>query len=223
MEGTDAVYNSLKSVPMLTPRVNLCVELERVNTALMSNPCCATAQAALNFLHQRKTAIHVVFGQCAWAYACAPQPNAPDHPWDDCLANVKHALKEVLSEKNIMGRPCQLDVQSCSAWNVALDVWSKFHLAITTGCCARMPNGDLGAKYVIRQTPNVSPYYGRTICMPTLTPARVTERSYASLGQCEMALSQLSPQAEYVPYQAQTYCNEFGCFLQPQWGHTQWG
>lgn len=217
MQGTAAVYNSLRTVPMLQPQELLCGELERVNANLMGNPCCATAVGAINFLERRKLDISRVFGQCAWAYACAPQPNQPEYPFADCTANVTHALRAVLQEHPTLGKPCQLDVQSSSAWNVALDVWSKFHLAITSGCCARLPNGDIGARYVIRTTPNVSPYYGRTVCMPTLTPARVTERQYNSLGECEMALSQLPPQADYVPYQAQTYCNEFGCFLQPQW------
>jgi hypothetical protein len=212
------IYDSLQVTPLLTSQRTLCDLIASVNKSLVSNPCCATVQSAVNFLQKYRTAIYNVFGACAWAYACSPQQ--PPLHWGTCVERVEAALQGVLTERDYMGAPCRESVGKNSAWDVALDVWSKFYLSITSGCCARLPDGNLGARYVIRQTPNKSPYFGRTICMPTLTPARRTERSYGTNGECELALSQLPPQVGAVPVLNQVYCNNFGCYEQPQWGRA---
>ncbi len=216
MEQYPNLYNNLRQKPMLEGQPSLCAELDQINSALMMNPSCQSVRAALNFLQQKHLAIRFVFGRCAWTYACAPGPNGPQS-WEECVENVKHVLSNALVHLPNKGRPCD-NIQTSSAMQVALQVWSKFHYAITSGCCGKLPSGELGAKWVIHQTPNTSPFYGRSICMPTLTPSKTTERSYNSRDECDMSLSQLPPQMDYVPYQAQVYCNDYGCFLEPDWG-----
>jgi len=217
LAATD-IYDSLRVTPLLTSQKTLCEEFAQVDAQLMENPCCATAQAALNFMQKRRTALFNVFGACGWAYAVSPQQ--PPLHWGTVLQRVEQALLGVIQQRDYMGAPCKMKVGGNSAWDVALDVWSKFNIACQSGCCARMPNGNLGAKYVIRQTPNKPPFFGRTICMPTLTPARRTERSYNTQGECELALSQLPPQVGAVPVLNQVFCNNFGCFQQSQWGRV---
>lgn len=211
------LYHNLVSEPMLKSKQALVFELNDVNAAVVATPCCATIADALRFLRENKLAILNQFGLCAWTYAICQQQ--PALTWGDAVEFTIKAMNGVLQRKLYMqGFLCEYRVDEVNEWAVALDAWNKFYIAVSSGCAARSPDGHMGARYVIRQTPDVPPYFGRTICVPTRTPAKITERSYSSQMECEMALVQLPPQQEAVPVKGDVYCNEFGCYQVPGWG-----
>jgi hypothetical protein len=228
------LYQSLSVVPLLKSKETLLAELQEVTAQLMQSPTCRTAAGALRYIESNKQALLNQFGLCAWSYAICQQQ--PPLSWGACVQLVEQALLGVLVPKNNLlneqvsmfaqAKPyperaaCHAPVGSTHAWANALNLWQKFHLALTAGCGGKDPNGALSSRYVIRQTPDVNPFFGRTICMPTLTPARLTERSYPSQAECELALSQLPPQVGAVPVLDQVYCNEYGCYNNVQWGRA---
>lgn len=212
-----ALYDSLSIHPLVTPQPTLCDGLKAVHDAMNTKPDCTTVSRALQYIQMNKFAILRQFGLCAWTYACCQQQ--PPLSWGECVDRLIVALEGVLQHRSLMQKPyCAEPVDANAAWAVALDAWNKFYLALSTGCCAKLPNGDRGSRYVIRQTPNVAPYYGRTICVPTLTPAKLTERSYATQAECEMAVEQLPPQVTSLPFLENIYCNDYGCYQVPGWG-----
>lgn len=205
------LYHNLISDPMLKSKQALCFELDRVHHRLSTMPCCGTVAEALRFIQVNKRAILNQFGMCAWTYAICQQE--PALRWGEAVEFTLSAMEGVLRKKLYMSRMlCAYQVEDVNEWAVALDAWSKFYTAIKSGCCARAPDGHMAARYVIRQTPDAPPYFGRTICMPTTTPGKLTERSYASNMECEMALMQLPPQQEAVPVVGNVYCNQYGCY-----------
>lgn len=211
----ETVYNSLRRVPMMQP-LSLYMELQRVHIDLITTPSCRSVQNAIGFMYHRKNEILRVFGECAWSYACAPSSQfAPELTWGECVARVEEQLQAVQAN-------CQSGL--VGSWREALRQWTAFVLAVSKGC----GNGQgRPPKYVIRQTPHYNPFFGQRICIPTLTPDLITERNYASIGECKMALAQLHSapvtqpaQQPYGPtqnYYAQVFCNKYGCFTQPQW------
>jgi hypothetical protein len=228
------LYQSLQVSPLVKSKTTLLHELEQVTKPLLSRPSCDTAGQALAWLRGNQQALLNQFGLCAWTYAICQQQ--PPLSWNHCVLLVEEALVKVLVPKNNLlnervsmfaqaqpyaqAAACALPVNKTHAWAVALDLWQKFHLALMAGCGGTDPNGATMSRYVIRQTPDVNPFFGRTICMPTLTPARLTERSYTSQAECELALSQLPPQMGAVPVLDQVYCNEFGCYTDVDWGRA---
>lgn len=228
------LYKSLYVSPLVKSKPALLDELEQVTKALLQAPSCKTASKALTWLQGNKLALLNQFGLCAWTYAICQQQ--PPLSWGTCVQLTEQALAKVLKVKNnllneqvsMFGQAvpypsdaaCHARAGSNNEWHIALDAWQKFHLAITAGCGAKEPNGALGARYVIRQTPDVNPYFGRTICVPTTTPAKLTERSYETQAECELALSQLPPQVGAVPILNQVHCNEFGCYTDVEWGRA---
>lgn len=205
------LYHNLITDPMLKSKQALCFELDAVHARLTKLPCCATVGEALRFIHVNKRPILNQFGLCAWTYAICQQE--PALSWGDAVEFTVQAMEGVMQKKLYMGkRLCDYTVTDVNEWAEALDAWSKFYTAIKTGCCARAADGHMGARYVIRQTPDEPPYFGRTMCIPTKTPAKLTERSYASNMECQMALMQLPPQQEAVPVVGNVYCNQYGCY-----------
>lgn len=228
------LYKSLYVEPMVKSKTTLINELQKVTQSLQHSPSCNTAAQALTWLQSNKLALLNQFGLCAWTYAICQQQ--PPLSWGACVQLTEQALVKVLQVKDNLldervsmfggtvpypfNAPCHSGVGSTVEWHIAMDAWQKFHLAITAGCGANEPNGALGARYVIRQTPDVNPYFGRTVCIPTTTPAKLTERSYETHAECELALSQLPPQVGAVPVKNQVYCNEFGCYTDVEWGRA---
>lgn len=226
------LYHSLNVYPLVKSKEALLSELDSVTQALFSTPSCATAQAALEWLQANKQALLNQFGLCAWTYALCQQE--PPLSWGACVQLVEQSLLNLVQPKdNLLNERVSMFAQAqpypqeppCASmnnnvWTIAMDVWRKFHLACTAGCGGKDPNGSLASRYVIRQTPDVNPYFGRTICVPTSTPARLTERSYANRAECELALSQLPPQMGAVPVLDKVYCNEFGCYTDVEWGRA---
>lgn len=226
------LYQSLAVIPLVKSKQSLLNELDSVTQAFVTMPSCDTASAALGWMGQNKQAILNQFGLCAWTYAICQQQ--PPLSLGECVLLVEQAMRKLVQKPNDLleqqvsmfaqarpyaaGAPC--GSPNNYEWKVALDVWQKFHLALTSGCGGRDPNGALASRYVIRQTPDVNPYFGRTICVPTTTPAKLTERSYSSRAECELALSQLPPQVGAVPVLDKIYCNEFGCYTDVQWGRA---
>jgi hypothetical protein len=211
------LYHDFVSEPMLKSKQALVFELQAVNAALTAAPSCVTLTNAVRYIKANKLAILNQFGMCAWTYAICQQE--PALTWGRAVEFTLKALEGVLQRKQYMqGFLCEYNVDEVNEWSIALDAWQKFYTAVATGCAARSPDGHMGARYVIRQTPDVPPYFGRTICMPTTTPAKITERSYSSQMECEMALVQLPPQQEAVPVKGDVFCNEFGCYQVPGWG-----
>lgn len=206
------LYNSLPSSPLLAQSAaDLCAGLEGVVVAATSPDATpADMNAALTYLRTNETALTERFSACAWTYACCQQQ--PPLPLNACMENTGLAILSLLND------PRALNSKPDVKWDIARASLKKLAIAIKSGCCGKLPDGSLGSRYVIRQTPNVAPYFGRTICMPTNTPDKVTERSYASRAECEMAVMQLPPQAGTLPFTSTMYCNEFGCFQQPSWG-----
>ena len=179
------LYQSLQVSPLLKSKTTLLAELEQVTKPLLAAPTCATAGQALKWLRVNQQALLNQFGLCAWTYAICQQQ--PPLSWNDCVLLVEEALVKVLVPKNNLlnervsmfaqaqpygqAAACASPPNATHAWTVALDLWQKFHLAVTAGCGGTDPNGATMSRYVIRQTPDVNPFFGRTICMPTLTPA----------------------------------------------------
>lgn len=206
------LYNSLPSEPLVeATAAELCSGLDEViQTAAGPQSTVADLDAALQYMRKNEDALVSRFSACAWTYAVCQQQ--PPLSFSDCLENTAATLVDLLSDR------VALETQPNYKWDLARSSLRKLMLAIQSGCCGKLPDGSLGSRYVIRQTPNVAPYYGRTICMPTNTPDKITERSYASRAECEMAVMQLPPQAGTLPFTSTMYCNEFGCFQQPSWG-----
>lgn len=235
MSSTDVplnLYQSLSIYPLLKSKEALLSELDGITQALLQKPSCHTATAAVRWLQGNKQAILNQFGLCAWTYAICQQQ--PPLSWGDAVLLVEQAMVKLLQPKdNLLAERVSMFAQAqpyptdapChslnnNTWTIALDVWQKFYLACKSGCGGVDPNGALSSRYVIRQTPDVSPFYGRTVCVPTSTPARLTERSYPSRAECELALSQLPPQVGAVPVLDKVYCNEFGCYTDVEWGRA---
>lgn len=206
-----SIYSAQPTPPYTTAnRVVLCQQIDAINNLMWQSqyPSQQVVQQAANFLLQYDTAVRQQLGQCAWAYACAPTAIGA-LPWSECLHRLTRALANALDGNN-----------NASQLVVAREQWAKFNLAVQSGCAGVLPDGRLGARWVVRQTPNAAPFFGRTVCMPTTSPATDTERTYASVGECELALMQLPPQQDYVPISTGTACNEYGCFNEVQWGRT---
>lgn len=210
--GAVNLYNTLPNAPLVQATADdLCGGLNDViNAATQPNSTAMDMQAALMYLRTNEDALVGRFSACAWTYACCQQQ--PPLSLSACMENTASTLVDLLSDR------VALATQPSIKWDVARVALRKLAVAIQSGCCGKLADGKLGSRYVIRQTPNVAPYYGRTICVPTNTPAKLTERSYASRPECEMAVMQLPPQAGALPFQSTIYCNEFGCFQQPSWG-----
>ena len=184
------------------------------NIAAELNNCLKThdmyvVNKALSFIARTNDTLYSQIAKCVWTYACAPGPLG-SQPWSLCIKNIQHVLL------NIKRHP-----QIESNWTIAAREWEKFAFAITSGCCNQQTSHGIvkaPKRWVIQKTPNVSPYFSRTICMPTTEPDLVTRRSYDTRGECEMALSQLPPQQDYVPITTTTACNNYGCDNQIKWG-----
>jgi hypothetical protein len=89
---------------------------------------------------------------------------------------------------------------------LARNAWSAFYRSHV------LPNGRCGSRFVINTVNN------RTMCMPTTTPALVTQRSFSTIDECELALSML-PRGN-IALEDVVYCNEYGCFQTPQWSNV---
>jgi hypothetical protein len=206
------LYNTLPNAPLVAETASdLCSSLNAVvDAATQPGSTARDMSAALDYVRANEAALLGRFSACAWTYACCQQQ--PPLSLSACLENTAATLVDLLSDR------VALATQPSIKWDVARVALRKLAIAIGSGCCGKLPDGQTGARFVIRQAPNVAPYYGRTICVPTDTPAKLTERSYASRAECEMAVMQLPPQEGMLPFQSTIYCNEFGCFQQPSWG-----
>jgi hypothetical protein len=184
-------------------RATLCTELARINIALMSrHVTLATVQNVLQFLQHNSFRLRTAFEMCAWTYPM--QRAEPTLGWDAAFSKLTDALGALLAKYH----PSFVEV------NQARDAWTNFYTGVSAGCCSVLPNGTLGSRYVIR----VSPLNGQSVCVPTLTPAKITERSYTNRMECELALSML-PRGN-IALQDNVTCNEYGCFQTPQWNNV---
>ena len=183
---------------------SLCARLSEIHDALMSRPSLHHARVALDFLVEYRMALTTAFELSAWTFAMCQQE--PSVGWDEVLSRVVSALSHVLR------------TPTRASWQNAHNVWAKFYLSIASGGCARLPDGDVGARYVVRPSPPSSPFNGQLFCVPTLTPALITERSYANRMECELALSML-PRGNIASMDS-VYCNEYGCSRVPEWSNV---
>ncbi len=69
----------------------------------------------------------------------------------------------------------------------------------------------MSSRYAIIQTPPGGSWGGRAICAPTAAPDSHVTRTYASRGECEMALQLLDPQLPAVPITSSVRCDQAGC------------
>lgn len=190
----------------------LCVSLAEINDSMSNGPCAATFLRALTFLRDYESALANSFSMCAWTFAMCqhtPMPaipgGEPNPTWDEAYTEVVSSLELALA------------VLTQESWLSAHRTWEKFYLSVSTGCCAKLPNGDVGSRFVIRPGPPTPPFNGQLFCVPTLTPALLTERSYATRQECDLALSFL-PRGN-VAQTDKVYCNEYGCSRVPQWSN----
>ena len=196
--------NALRDKGPEALKQSLCAQLSEIHDALMSRPSLHHARVALDFLLEYRMALTTAFELSAWTFAMCQQE--PSVGWDEVLSRVVSALSHVLQ------------APSQATWQRAHSVWAKFYLSIASGGCARLPDGDVGARYVVRPSPPSSPYNGQLFCVPTKTPALMTERSYANRMECELALSML-PRGNIASMDS-VYCNEYGCSRVPEWSNV---
>ena len=180
----------------------LCTELARINTDLMSpRATLVTVSNVLQFLQHNSFRLRTAFEMCAWTY---PMHRAePSIGWDAAFSRLTDALHALLAKYP----PSSVKISQ------ARQVWTNFYAGVSSGCCSVLPDGTLGSRYVIRVAPN-----GQSVCVPTLTPAKITERSYTNRMECELALSML-PRGN-IALQDKVTCNEYGCFQTPQWNNV---
>ena len=196
--------NAHLNVPGEDVKQSLCAELSRIHDTLMSQPSKRSVSLALDFLLQYRMALTTAFEMGAWTFAMCQQE--PSVSWQEMFERVVASLSGVLK------------APTKDAWQRTHATWNKFYLGVSSGGCARLPDGDVGARYVIRPSPASSPYNGQLFCVPTQTPALLTERSYTNRMQCELALS-LLPRGNVASMDS-VYCNEYGCSRVPQWSNT---
>lgn len=184
------LYNTLggSNSPFLPSVDCLCEKIETVNEQFVLNPNVVGAKIVLDFLTQYGKTLQTVFSSSYWGYLS---------PLHIAIGELTHALKNAVSKK-------QCDMNT-------VKLWGNFYHRISSSSCAILPDGSRGTKYVIRQMPNTRPYNGHMACIPTQTPASVTERNYGSYDMCQMALQQLYPVDE-VPVLGTVLTNEYGTY-----------
>lgn len=206
-----------------SPSPSLCALLDQVHRAVLNSASLSPSSAVyvismtLQFLHEHRPRLLSAFSSCAWTLAACSRE--PQPCFERMLNYVMKTLQTIVAR--VTAPPTAagfLEGGDGPLLRQARDTWMRFYTSISTGCCAKLPNGDMGARYVIRLTPNVPPFDGQLACIPTLTPAKVTERSYAYRRQCELALSMLS--RNNVAMVDQVRCNEFGCYRVPLSTHS---
>lgn len=117
-----------------------------------------------------------------------------------------------IAEKRIVDALGRRDVPIERWWVQFVHAWNLMYLAIKIGSCGASP------RYAVTQTPSTGPWGGRAICAPTFAPDSYVKRSYASRGECEMALQLLYPQAHAVPNTSYVTCDQAGCDEVVDWG-----
>jgi len=187
---------------------SLCTQLDQLHASIGNAPPAAFPDVivvALRFLHARRPHLLAAFSSCAWTFATAPRE--PQPCFERSLNHVVRVLTQAWLQQQ-QQRTSDADVRHVK------DVWTRFYMSINTGCCQRGVGGELdGARYVIRLSPDTPPFDGQLVCVPTLTPAKTTERSYADRRQCELALSLLA--RDNVALVDRVFCNEYGCYQVP--------
>ena len=99
-----------------------------------------------------------------------------------------------------------------TAWPAFVQAWGLIYAATKHTCMAPTP------RWVVTQTPLEGPWGGRAICAPTLAPQSQLVRTYASRGECDMALQLLDPQEPAVAITDTVQCGEAGCDQVISWG-----
>jgi hypothetical protein len=193
------------------------MHLKVVNSALSSPPSAVSViSMTLQFLREHRARLLSAFSSCAWTFAVCPRE--PQPCFERSLNHVMHTLQTILARLTASPNNGDAWASDAQLLRQARDTWIRFYTSISTGCCTKLPNGDMGARYVIRLTPNIPPFDGQLACIPTLTPAKLTERSYADRRQCELALSLLP--RDNVAMVDQVHCNEYGCYRVPLSTHS---
>lgn len=192
---------------------SLCARLRWIDERLGRAPSVWSVRETLGFLYANVHQLRNAFGSCAWTYAGAP--HEPQQTFVQFLTHVIHEFEFALRKYNDMARRGGRGGGGDGAWyGSAMAAWTRFLTGVSTGCCRALPDGRVGSRYVIRATPPASASRGEQICVPTLTPSKITERSYASRDECELALSFL-PRNSVVLADKVT-CNEYGCYQTPR-------
>jgi hypothetical protein len=193
---------------------SLCEQLHAIDRQIKHprGPTGDSLGRALTFLQKRKSDLYDAFADCAWTYATSPREPQPS--FAAAFSRVHHALDHALTLFDGFTF-IHHTLRASHTTTRAVDEWTRFHLAVTTGCCGVLPNGETGTRYAIRATPHQQPFGGHLICVPTLTPAKVTERTYNDVRECELALSMLS-RGNVIATNG-VRCNEYGCYQTPQW------
>ena len=209
-----------------SPPPSLCAQLEQVHLAVLNSASSSPSSTVyvismtLQFLHTHRARLLSAFSSCAWTFAACPRE--PQPCFERSLNHVVRTLQSILARMTAPQNAGYLWTGDGQLLRQARDTWMRFYMSISTGCCsgaaAKLPSGDVGARYVIRLTPNIPPFDGQLACIPTLTPAKVTERSYGDRRECELALSLLA--RDNVALVDQVHCNEYGCYQVPLSTHS---
>lgn len=128
-------------------------------------------------------------GAVAWTAVCGPWERAVDAVFDSMRAPPL-----------------------ATAWPAFVQAWGLIYAATKHTCMAPTP------RWVVTQTPLEGPWGGRAICAPTLAPQSQLVRTYASRGECDMALQLLDPQEPAVAITDTVQCGEAGCDQVISWG-----
>jgi hypothetical protein len=127
-------------------------------------------------------------GPIAWTAVCGPWDQAVDRVFDTMRVGPLH-----------------------TAWPSFVNAWDRVYAATKHTCASPT------SRWMVTQTPPDGPWGGRAICAPTLDPLSQVKRSYASRGECDMALQLLDPQEPAVAITDTVQCSEAGCDQVVSW------
>ena len=115
-------------------------------------------------------------------------------PWKQAIGRVFEAVREGPTE---------------SSWGEFKKAWDILYASLKHIC---RPH-----RWMVTQTPPNGPWGGRAISAPTYDVHSKIRRSYASRGECDMALQLLSPQEPAVPITSTVVCGSAGCDERVSW------
>jgi len=145
---------------------SLCEQLHAIDRQIKHprGPTGDSLGRALTFLQKRKPDLYDAFADCAWTYATSPREPQPS--FAAAFSRVHDALDHALTlfDGFIF---IHHTLRASHTTTRAVDEWTRFHLAVTTGCCGVLPTEETGL-------PDITVEHGRGTCLNGTECDRVT-------------------------------------------------